>query len=81
MVTRKSRRTDPQNRSGVGVTEPISSYPLFFKYFSIVKTHISYLISRLCLTGVTAGQLRGHLSNTNVIQMIQEEFLQDQAYG
>ena len=55
---------------GVGVTKPISSVPLFSELFSIVKTHISYWMSRLYLTGVTAAQLRWHLSNINVIQII-----------
>ena len=41
-------------RSGVGVTKPISSIPLFFSIFSIVKTHGSYWISCLDLTGVAA---------------------------
>ena len=31
---------------GVGVTKQISSTPLFSKFFSIVKTHVRYLISR-----------------------------------
>ena len=35
---------------GGGVTKPVSSVLLFF---NIVKTHISYWISRLYLTGVT----------------------------
>ena len=53
-----------------GVTKPISSVPLFSEIFSIVKTHVSYWISRLYLTGVAAAQLRWHLSNINVIQII-----------
>ena len=56
--------------SGVGVTKPISSVPLFSEIFSIAKTRVSYWISRLYLTGVAAAQLRWHLSNINVIQII-----------
>ena len=56
--------------SGVGVTKPISSVPLFSEFFSIIKTHVSYWISRLYLTGVAAAQLRWHLSNINVIRII-----------
>ena len=40
--------------SGVGVTKPISSVPLFSEIFSIVKTRVSYWISRLYLAGVAA---------------------------
>ena len=60
--------------TGVGVTKPISAVPLFFKIFFIVKTHFSCWISRLYLTGVAAAQLRGHLSNMNVIQGIWHVF-------
>ena len=56
--------------AGVGVTKPISSVPLFSEFFSITKTHVSYWISRLYLTGVAAAQLRWHLSNINVIRII-----------
>ena len=56
-------------QSGVGVTKPISSIPVFSELFSIIKTHI-YWRSHLYLTGVTAAQLRWHLSNINVIQII-----------
>ena len=63
----------PTNRciwSGVGVTKPISSVPLFSEFFSIIKTYVTYWISRLYLTGVAAAQLRWHLSNVNVIRII-----------
>ena len=53
--------------SGVGVTKLISSVPLFSKFFTIVKTDVCCWISGLYLTGVAAAQLRGHLSNMNVI--------------
>ena len=46
---------------GVEVTKPISSVPLFYQIFSIVKTYVSYSISRSYLVGVTAAQLREHL--------------------
>ena len=55
------------SRPRVGVTKPISSVALFSEIF---KTHISYWISRLYLTGVAAAQLRWHLSNINVIRII-----------
>ena len=52
-----------------------NSYSQFlpFRYFPIsiiVKTNVSYWISRLYLAGVAAAQLQWHLSNTNVIQVI-----------
>ena len=55
---------------GVGVPKSISSVPLFSQFFSGVRTHVSYWISRLYLTGVAVAQLRGHLSNIHVIQRI-----------
>ena len=48
----------------------ISSVPSFCEFFSIVNTQVSYWISRLSLTGVVAAQLRWHLSNINVVQII-----------
>ena len=63
--------------TGMGVTKPISSVPLFSQIFSVVRTHVSYWISRLHLTGVAAAQLRGHLSNIHVIQSISEVLLPD----
>ena len=57
-------------RSWVGATKPISSVLLFSEFFSIIKTHVSYWISRLYLTGDAAAQLRWHMSNINVIQRI-----------
>ena len=57
-------------RAGDGVTEPISSVPLFSSFCNITNTYISYWISRLYLTGVAAAQLRRHLANMNVIQRI-----------
>ena len=56
--------------SGVGVTKPISSVPLFSEFFNLIKTHVIYWISRLYLTGVAGAQLRWHLSNINVIRII-----------
>ena len=58
------------NSTGVGVTKPIFSVPLFSTFSVIVKTSVSYWISRLYLAGVAAAQLRQHLSNMNVIQGI-----------
>ena len=55
---------------GVGVTKPNSSVPFFSEFCSIVKTHVSYCMSRLYLAGVAAAQLRWHLSNINVIRII-----------
>ena len=55
---------------GVGGTKPIFSYPVFSTFSVIVKTNVSYWISRLNLADVTAAQLQGHLSNMNVIQGI-----------
>ena len=57
-------------RPGVGVTKPISSVPLFSEFFSVIKTHVTYWISRLYLIGVAAAQLRWHMSNINVIRII-----------
>ena len=39
---------------GVGVTKPILSVPLFSTFSVIVKTNVSYWISRLYLAGVAA---------------------------
>ena len=41
---------------------------------------IIFSISRLYLTGVAAAQLRWHLSNMNVIQIILEVLLQDRKF-
>ena len=57
-------------RPGVGVTKLISSVPLFSEFFSVIKTHVIYWRPRLFFTGVTAAQLRWHLSNINVIKII-----------
>ena len=55
---------------GVGVTKPIFSVPLFSQFFIIAKAHFNFKISRLYLTGVATAQLRGHLSNMNVMRGI-----------
>ena len=55
---------------GVGATKPISSVPLFSKFFRTAKTHVSYWISRLYLAGIAAAQLRWHLSNMNVVEIV-----------
>ena len=44
-----------------------TSVPLFSCFLSIVKSHISYSISRLYLAGVATALLRWHLSNMDVI--------------
>ena len=44
--------------SGVGVTKAISSVPLISRFFTIVKTLVTYCISCSYLTGVAAAQLR-----------------------
>ena len=63
------------NCYGVGVTKPISSVPLFPKFFSIVQTHVSYWIlnimfifdrCRCSSAAFVAAQLQWHLSNMNV---------------
>ena len=48
----------------------LRQFPPFREFFSIVKTNVSYWISRLYLAGVAAAQLRWHLSNMNVIRRI-----------
>ena len=65
---------------GVGVTKPISSVPLFSEFFSIVKTHVRYWISRLYLTGIAVAQLRWYLSSMNVNQRIYQLLLQDRTF-
>ena len=53
---------------GVGVTKSISTVPLFFEFFSIIKTRVSYWISLLYLTGVAAVELLWHRPNMNMIK-------------
>ena len=55
------------DRSGVGPTKPHLSvyFPPFFK--NTYKKMVTYWISHSYLTGVTAAELRWHLSNMNVI--------------
>ena len=62
--------TTKTDRPGEEATKPISSVPLFCEIFRIFKTHISYQISRLYLTGVSAAQLRWHLSKIQIIQEV-----------
>ena len=68
MLSRTGARCFVDNRPEVGVTKSISPVPLFSEFFWIYKTHASYWLSRLYLTGVTAVQLRQHMWNMNVIQ-------------
>ena len=58
------------SQPGVGVTKPIFSVPLISRFFNIDKTLVTYWISCSYLTGVAAAQLRWHLSNMNVMQII-----------
>ena len=51
--------------SGVGVTKPIFSVPLFSQFFTMIKTLATCLIPHSYLTGVTAAELRRHLTNMN----------------
>ena len=60
--------TNKLSSSGVGVTEPISSIPLFSRFFTITKTLVTYWISPSYLTGVTTAVLWWHLSNVKVIK-------------
>ena len=52
---------------GGGYTKPIFSVLLFSRFFRIIKTHVTYMISLSYLTGVAAAELRRHLANMNVI--------------
>ena len=70
----KYGQTRLMNR-GMGLSMPISTVPLFFEIVSIVKTYVRYWISRLYVTGIAAAQLRRHLPNIDVIQIIWEVFL------
>ena len=56
--------------SGVGVSKPIFAVPLFSQFFRMIKTLFTCMISRSYLTGVTAAELRRHLTNMNVIEHI-----------
>ena len=55
---------------GWGLLSQFLPLRCFSEFFSIVKIHVSYWISHLYLTGVTAAELRWHLPNINVIQII-----------
>ena len=56
--------------AGVGVTKPIFSAPLFSHFFRIIKTVVTCMISSSYLAGVTAAELRRHLANMNMIEII-----------
>ena len=60
----------------------LSQFPQcrYYFFFSILKTHVSYWISPLYFTGVTAAELRWHLSNMNVIKIIYHVLLQDRKF-
>ena len=70
----------PRPRPGGGVTKTISSVPLFADIFTIVNIHFSYWLSRLYLAGVTAAQLRRHLPNINVNEIVRQTPLQDRKF-
>ena len=55
---------------GVGVTKPIFSVPLFPQFFQMIKAVFTCMISSSYLAGVTAAELRRHLANVNVIEII-----------
>ena len=48
----------------------ISSVPLFFYFFKIIQTLVSFSVSRSYLIGVSIAQLRGHWSHMNRIWRI-----------
>ena len=60
--------------SGRGVTESIPFVP-FFPFFWTVITLATYWITRTCLTGVTAVELRPHLWDRNVIDWHCQRFI------
>ena len=55
---------------GVRVTKPIFSVPLFSHFFRMIKTVVTCMISSSYLAGVTAAELRRHLANMNMIEII-----------
>ena len=54
----------------VGITKPIFSVPLFSHFFGMIKTLVTCVISSSYLAGVTAAELRRHLANMNMIEII-----------
>ena len=58
------------NKTGVGVTKPIFSVPLFSHFFRMIKTVVTCMISSSYLAGVTAAKLQRHLANMNMIEII-----------
>ena len=57
----QSRSNDRLALSGVGVSKPILSVPLFSQIFRMMKTVVTWIISSSYLAGVTAAELRRHL--------------------
>ena len=62
--------------SGVGVTKPISSVPLFLQFFRLIKILFTFGISRSCLADIDAAELWWHLLNMDVIWRIHLYFCQ-----
>ena len=56
--------------SGVGVTKPIASNPLFSQVFIIIKSLVSYYRSSSYLTGISPAELWWQLLYRNAIQRI-----------
>ena len=62
-----ARMNSPNSGPGVGVTKaPFVNFSVS-KIFDPVKVPVRLFASHSCLTGVTAAELRQHLSNMNVI--------------
>ena len=53
---------------GWGLLSQFSQFRYFPPFFRMIKTLIICMISRSCLTGVAAAELRRHLLNRNVIE-------------
>ena len=61
-------------RQGWRLLSQFVPFSLFSQFFSLAKAHLSYGISRSYLGGAAAPQ-RGHLSNMNMVQRIEQVFL------
>ena len=59
---------------GVGVTKPIFSVPLFSHFFRMIKTVVTCMISGSYLGGVATAELRRHLANMYMIEIIRLYF-------
>ena len=56
----------------MGVTKHIFSVFVIFTFFRFIKISVTCWISRSYLTGVATAELWRHLSNPNVIELIQQ---------